>query len=209
MQIHSPSTTTALSQVPINKSIADFVLINGKAVVYEIKSGLDSFDRLESQVNDYYKAFSRVSVITTEHQYDRISKLMANTNTGIYVLTDRNTISRTLRKEPNEDTSLLDHTVIFKMLRKKEIERIIYKFYNELPNTTQVMYYKACLQKFCAIPILQVYDDALKELKKRVAISHSELSAVPYEFRSLYYFSQPNHKAATALDSFANSIFGG
>ena len=41
---HSINTTTALAQVPICKSKADFVLINGKAVVYEIKTELDTFD---------------------------------------------------------------------------------------------------------------------------------------------------------------------
>ncbi len=42
---HSVRTTTALSQVPVGKAVADFILINGKAVVYEIKSDLDSLDR--------------------------------------------------------------------------------------------------------------------------------------------------------------------
>lgn len=47
--IHSPRTTTALTEIPVAKSIADFILINGKAVVYEIKTELDNFDRLEGQ----------------------------------------------------------------------------------------------------------------------------------------------------------------
>ena len=38
---HSIKTTTALTQIPIERSKADFVLINGKAVVYEIKTELD------------------------------------------------------------------------------------------------------------------------------------------------------------------------
>jgi hypothetical protein len=42
---HSVRTTTALSRVPVGKAVANFILINGKAVVYEIKSDLDSMDR--------------------------------------------------------------------------------------------------------------------------------------------------------------------
>ena len=42
--IHSINTTTALTEIPIAKSKADFILINGKAVVYEIKTELDNFD---------------------------------------------------------------------------------------------------------------------------------------------------------------------
>ena len=43
--VHSINTTTALTEVPIAKSKADFVLINGKAVVYEIKTELDNLER--------------------------------------------------------------------------------------------------------------------------------------------------------------------
>ena len=45
---HSINTTTALTQIPISKSKADFILINGKAVVYEIKTELDTFERLDT-----------------------------------------------------------------------------------------------------------------------------------------------------------------
>ena len=45
---HSINTTTALTQVPIRRSKADFILINGKAVVYEIKTELDTLERLDT-----------------------------------------------------------------------------------------------------------------------------------------------------------------
>lgn len=38
---HSPRTSTAFTEVPIGDSIADFLIINGKATVYEIKTDLD------------------------------------------------------------------------------------------------------------------------------------------------------------------------
>ena len=50
INVHRVNTTTALTEVPIAKSKADFIMINGKAVVYEIKTELDSFDRLENQI---------------------------------------------------------------------------------------------------------------------------------------------------------------
>ena len=44
---HRLRTTVALTEVPVAKSKADFIMINGKAVVYEIKTALDTFDRLK------------------------------------------------------------------------------------------------------------------------------------------------------------------
>ena len=51
--VHKPTTTVALTEIPIAKSKADFILINGKAVVYEIKTALDTFERLETQLNHW------------------------------------------------------------------------------------------------------------------------------------------------------------
>ena len=49
--VHSPHTTTALTRRSRSgNSKADFILINGKAVVYEIKTALDNFDRLDGRI---------------------------------------------------------------------------------------------------------------------------------------------------------------
>jgi len=56
--IHNVNTTTALAQVRVGRHIADFVMVNGKGTVYEIKSDLDNIDRLSDQLRDYYRAFS-------------------------------------------------------------------------------------------------------------------------------------------------------
>jgi hypothetical protein len=75
--IHSVNTTTALSQIHIGRHIADFVMINGEGKVYEIKSDLDNFDRLHDQLSDYFKAFSKVSVLSTIHEYERVERILA------------------------------------------------------------------------------------------------------------------------------------
>ena len=75
---HSVNTTSALTEVNINKSKADFVLINGKAVVYEIKTELDNLDRLECQIMDYYKAFNHVAVLTYEKNLKNVENIINN-----------------------------------------------------------------------------------------------------------------------------------
>ena len=87
--IHSPRTTTALTEVPVGNSKADFILLNGKAVVYEIKTALDNFDRLDGQIEDYYKAFSRVVVVTSEKNFDSVQQKLQNSPTGICLLTKK------------------------------------------------------------------------------------------------------------------------
>lgn len=206
---HSLNTTTALTQIPIGKSKADFILINGKAVVYEIKTELDTFDRLETQLRDYYKGFNHVCVVTSEGQFKRAQELLDNTPVGIYVLTSKNTISSTLRKEPVENNSSLDHTAIFKILHKREFENILLEYYGKLPKTSQVFYYGECLNLFCNIPISKAYTMLLKQLKHRNRIEINEIQKIPYELKSLFYFANPTKLELQKLQEFLSKKYGG
>ncbi|MDL2216069.1 sce7726 family protein [Ruminococcaceae bacterium OttesenSCG-928-N02] len=206
---HSVNTTTALSQIPIGKSKADFILINGKAVVYEIKSELDSFERLDTQLRDYYKAFNHVCVVTSESNFDRLLNILHDTPVGICVLTKRDTISKTMKKDMDEDSSRLEYQSIFKVLHKSEFEEIVKQYYGELPKASQVFYYDECLSMFSNIPIIEAYSMAVKQLKKRNRIVHSKINNVPYELKSLMYFSSPSSRDFSNLDTFLKNKFGG
>ncbi len=206
---HSVNTTTALTQIPVGKSKADFILINGKAVVYEIKSELDSFERLDTQLKDYYKAFNHVCVVTSESSFDSLYKLLSDTPVGICALTKRDTISKILKKDMVEDNSRLNYQAIFKILHKDEFESIVKQYYGELPLTSQVFYYDECFSMFSQIPIMQAYEMAIKQLKKRNRIVRSKIEEVPYELKSLIYFSSPSTRDFDNLNVFLKNKFRG
>lgn len=205
--VHSLKTTTALTEVPVSKSKADFILINGKAVVYEIKTELDNFERLETQLNDYYKAFNYVSVVTCESNFQAIEKKLLNTPVGIYLLTYRNSLSK--KKKPAEYNSSLDLNIIFKILRKSEYEAILLNHYGQLPNVSQFKYYSACRQLFCQIDTRVAHKLFIKELKKRNRIDVDLYATVPYELKFLMYFLKLNTADFQNLKFFLESKFGG
>lgn len=205
--VHSSTTTTALSEVPVHRSKADFILINGKAVVYEIKTDLDNLDRLENQLMDYYKAFCNVCVVTSESSFVSVDKKLRDTNVGIYILTNRNTIS--LRKPATYDSSYLDQDVIFKVMRKKEYENILINYYNHLPNVSQFVYYNECRRMFNNIEVSIAYDLFVKELKKRNRVDAKLLSTVPTELKSIVYFSEFRTNDYERLSTFLSNQFGG
>jgi hypothetical protein len=204
---HSLKTTTALTEIPINKSKADFVLINGKAVVYEIKTELDSFDRLESQLSDYYKAFDHVCVVTCEDNLKKLEELLKDSPVGIYILTKRNSLSP--RKEPIRNKSNLDTKVMFKILRKLEFENIIKTHYGELPTVSQFNHYNQCYKLFKDIDIEVAYEYMLNELKKRATIEIEEYKSIPYELKFLAYFAKYKKPDYQRLNTFLNTKFGG
>ncbi|MCH5138163.1 sce7726 family protein [Clostridiaceae bacterium UIB06] len=205
---HSLKTTTALTEVSIGKSKADFVIINGKGIVYEIKTELDTLERLESQIQNYYKVFRYVCVVTCEEHYEKLLEKLHHTKVGIYVLTRKNTIST--KKEPQEESSFLDKKTIFKVLRKREYEEIILSNIGYLPETSQFKYYTECYKLFEKISIDIIHKNMLDKLKKRVNIEAEEYKEyVPYELKFLIYFSEYKKKDYQNLKIFLQSEFGG
>lgn len=204
---HRLKTTTALTEVPIAKSKADFIMINGKAVVYEIKTELDTFERLESQISDYYKAFDHVCVVTSESQAEELQVRFNNTPVGIYVLSDKNTLRRL--KEPQEFRDNLEKEQIFKILNKPEYENIVKKTIKRLPNVTPVQYYRECKKIACELPLDELYSLFLKELKKRNKIDVIDFEQIPYALRFLVYFSKFQKDQLLELDDYLKQPFKG
>ena len=204
---HRINTTTALTEVPVAKSKADFIMINGKAVVYEIKTELDTFDRLETQLTDYYKAFDHVCVVTSEAQSRELLNKFANDPIGVYVLSDKNTLHRV--KEPEEYRDNLDKESVFKILNKPEYENIILQIQSDLPSVTPVKYYRECKKILCNLEIDELYNLFLKELKKRNRIDKIDIYDIPYALRFLVYFSKFQETQIEQLDKYLSKPFEG
>ena len=200
--IHSVNTTTALTEIPVGRAKPDFILINGKAVVYEIKTELDNFDRLENQINGYYKAFNHVAIVTCGENIEMAKRKIAEINKpiGLYIL-QKNVKIKTVM-EPKEYNNDLDRDVIFSILRKREYESIIEKRFGSLPQVSQFDYYDVCRQLTEDIRLEQFYSDFLIELKKRNPINKELFAAVPYELKFLVYFVGFRPKDYDALAQF-------
>lgn len=207
--VHSVNTTTALTEVPIAKSKADFVLINGKAVVYEIKTELDNLDRLESQINDYFKAFDHVAVVTYKENIEAIQKKIEDIGkpVGIYVLQKTGTL-KTIQK-PKVYKDALDAQILYKILRKPEYEEIILKKYGFLPEVSAFQYYSECRKLFMKIPIEESYIYVLKLLKKRTKIIKEAYKEIPYELKFLAYFMELKAEDYKKIACFLNQPYGG
>ncbi|NBI08078.1 sce7726 family protein [Senegalia massiliensis] len=204
---HSLNTTTALTEIPIAKSKADYIMINGEAVVYEIKTELDNFERLNSQIDDYYKAFTNVCLVTSESNYLKAKEKLKQTNVGIYVLTSRNTLS--YRKKIMTDSTKLRYNEIFKIIRKNEFENLILSEFGYLPETTDFNYYKKCFELIKTINIEKLQSLMIKELKKRdKTMIEKYKNIVPYELRFIMYFLNLKKKDYKLLEQFLEKKWG-
>lgn len=69
----SPDDIVAF-EMSIGDSRIDICRINGGSYAYEIKTEYDNFDRLDSQMKDYFNAFEKVYVIVPINHVDSIKK---------------------------------------------------------------------------------------------------------------------------------------
>ncbi|MFC5530323.1 sce7726 family protein [Cohnella yongneupensis] len=186
---YSLNTSAAFSEIVIDNSKADFILINHHdGFVYEIKTDLDNLDRLIYQLNDYYKVFSTVYVVTTERNYYPVYKQLKELcpYVGIMVLTKRKHLS--VRKKAIIDSRSLNHESLFKLLRKKEYETILLKKFGTLPVAKPVYYYRASLLQFRQIDVMEAQNLVFEQLNDRVETTEmGMLEKLPESIRWLVY----------------------
>lgn len=162
---HSINTTTQLNEFRVGNSLADLVLINGKAIVYEIKTELDTVERLEDQLTDYRKAFPTVYIVTHHTLAEKYQSLLKYDSIGLLTLSKNLHLSEV--KKAESDYTDLDIVTMFKSLRKPEYSSLIKEYFGEIPNVPNMYFFKECLKLALNIDKAEFHKLMSKQLKKR------------------------------------------
>ncbi len=186
LEKYKAKNTVVFTELSIGKSIADLVLINGSAVLYEIKTELDKTSRLETQVANYYKCFDKINVVTHESLYSQYLKLARNYNTGLIIYNSKNTLE--VVKKPIKDGNHLCHLELFKLLRKSEVLSILEKLnipFEQVPNTKFFRYFFELIKK---IEVRYFQHIVFQELKHRKLAYTASLIAteIPTEIKHIF-----------------------
>lgn len=197
---------SALTELPVANSKPDFMTVdkNDVGIAYEIKTDLDSLQRLETQIRDYYKVFSSVYVVTGEKHIEEVETMLQNTNVGIIELTSSNKLI--YKKIAVCDTTYLSHETLFKVLRKKEFESIVLKYFGELPHVSDFVYYQTCFELLKQLDILEFQKDVMHCLGQRNIVKDvdSFTQNVPQELSFYAYFSKKYKGKYDEVASFLN-----
>jgi len=161
---HSIKSSSLFTELRVETSKADVVIFNGTSHVYEIKTDLDNFERLEHQIKNYKKVFEYVNVVSVESKVNDIKSLVDDT-VGIIILTDQYTL-KTVRKAKS-GLHNLNKEAIFNLLRKNEYLAIIKKINGAIPTLPNTKIYSACKDLFIELPIEIIHKEVLKTLKER------------------------------------------
>ena len=206
---HDLYNTAALTELPIGDSKADFIMINGRGVVYEIKTDLDNLLRLENQIKDYYKVFSYVYVVVGNKQLPRVKEFLKDQKVGIYELTASGKLI--CRKKALCNKENLSYEAMFQVLRKAEFESILLKHFHELPEVNSFQYYRECQKWLERVNIITLQKDVMKCLKARtlMLVDNKLEEKVPYELRFYAYFSKRINSNYQEIDTLWNARMEG
>lgn len=206
---HDLYNTAALTELPIGDSKADFIMINGRGVVYEIKTDLDNLLRLDNQIKDYYKVFSYVYVVVGNKQLSHVKDFLKDQKVGIYELTASGKLI--CRKKALCNKENLSYDAMFQVLRKAEFESILLKHFHKLPEVNSFQYYRECQKWLERVNIITLQKDVMKCLKARtlMLVENKLEEKVPYELRFYAYFSKRINSNYQEIDTLWNARMEG
>lgn len=109
------------------KSRLDLCKVNGTSIAYEIKTDLDTLNRLDKQINDYMTLFEKVYIICSEKRSKTIKNCIPD-ECGIYsyrITTKGKYIFKEIKKAKKSKRINAKHQL--ELLTKKELEMIVNK----------------------------------------------------------------------------------
>jgi hypothetical protein len=178
--------TVILNEFKIGKSKADVVVVNGTNKVFEIKTELDTPDRLKTQIRDYYKAFNEVYIVTHCTLTEKYEQLLP-VEVGIISMCENS--SMTVTKKASIVTEHLCPEVMMRTLRKNEYLFLIENLIGYIPQVPDTLLFKACLKTLENVDSVLVQRYFLTALKTRITQEQSFLRSdlVPHYFRYTCY----------------------
>jgi hypothetical protein len=201
---YSLNTTTIINEFKIGGSIADFVLLNGEARIFEIKTELDSLDKLSKQVFDYCQFANKVYVVTASKFIDKLASEYKDSNIGIIEYTQQYTLREVV--EAKDNSKYFDHLTIFKTLRKQEYLDIVNQYFGYLPKVPNTKIFKECVSLVKLIEVKEFQRLAFQKLKERKLRCPDLLKSdkTPYELKHICYSLDMNEREYSELFDFLN-----
>ena len=188
---YSLNTANIHTEFRTGKCKADILLVNGTSHAFEIKSKLDNYDRLLTQISSYKTTFDFVNVITTQEQVKKLETLLSD-EIGILYISNRNQIS-THRSAKSQKLNVKPE-IIFDSLRKNEYTNIIQRIFGEIPEVPNTKHYNVYKNYFTKLSPEIAHDAMIESLKAR---KHKDLSIdfinqTPKSLKAAIIFSRFN-----------------
>lgn len=197
---HKLSNSLYVTEFKVNNTIADVAIFNGTSTAYEIKTEFDSFQRLDSQLRTYKKAFEKVYLVVPSVDVEKALKVVDGT-TGLYELTDRYSLKMLREASTNIETFCSE--TILNCLRVPEYMQIISNNFDYSPPLSPSKRKQDCIELFAKLDIKTLHKEYLKQIRAREYsdLEKSTFKDFPKSLTSVLLSSRLNKKLLLNLQS--------
>lgn len=108
--------------IDYGSSRVDIAVVNGIIHGYEIKSDVDTLNRLPRQISYYDKLFQRMTIVSTGKYYEQIMQMVPSW-WGIKIVSKDNL--RLITKRKGRYRNQQDKEILLKLLWKKDLEDLV------------------------------------------------------------------------------------
>lgn len=161
---HKFANVTYINEFHVLNSICDVAVFNGTSTAYEIKTGLDNLDRIDSQLSDYQKIFEKIFIVCDDSKI-RVLEEKLPKGIGIIRITSGKHLSTVRDALPNID--LLSHAALFTSLRNSEILNFMYTKYHYVPTASPKKTREDCYELFKGMDIVEAHQEFVTILRNR------------------------------------------
>ena len=158
------TNSKVFNEFRVGNAVADLVMFNGHSKVFEIKSELDSDNRLELQLENYHQAFNQVFIIVPDSKLSTYLKY--NENVGIITFSNLRENKFELVREAVLDLRI-NPDIIMNILRTAEYKSLVQSYYGILPKMTSFNQYDLCKKLIKEIPVDKLNDLFIQLMKRR------------------------------------------
>jgi len=158
------SNSKVFNEFRVGNAVADLVMFNGHSKVFEIKSELDSDNRLQLQLENYHQAFNQVFIIVPENKLPTYLKY--SENVGIITFNNLRPNKFELVREAALDLRI-NPEVIMNILRTAEYKSLVQSYYGMLPKMTSFNQYDLCKKLIKEIPLDELNHLFIQLMKRR------------------------------------------
>lgn len=152
------------SEFRLGKAIADLVMFNGVSKVFEIKTDLDSAQRLDHQITQYKDIFNEIYLIVPHAKIKQYQKY--ENNIGLISFSNERAQKFELERKPLRNLNIQPQSLM-NVLHTKEYKNIVQRYFRELPPMNSFNQFKICSDLLAQIPSDQLNTLFISELKNR------------------------------------------
>jgi hypothetical protein len=111
-------------ELNVGSSRLDIGRINGKSIAYEIKTELDTLEKLEKQISDYSKVFEYIYVIIHQCHYEKVLEIIPD-YCGVIIYNLKKDICKFSFKRKALKNCFIDPREQLSVFSKKELDWLI------------------------------------------------------------------------------------